>query len=210
MKKASFPPSTLLPLFSWLFVDVCRAPTGALWRMADTPSPALLIIASKICLPVKGFPTASYLSRVPPLTRKLLAAVEEMSWRRLGKEVTYRMFMLRALISLGKNAMEFFGKKRSEEWLTPQIYTGKSMCEMGTCDCPTNPDCICCDETLVHKPTDWEQRWMERLREKEEQEPEFVTKRKQEMIRLIEAGRGNEIVYDEWGEAHYSVDPEKK
>jgi hypothetical protein len=62
----------------------------------------------------------------------------------------------------------------------------------------------------MYKLTDWEERWIERLREKEELEPEFVTKAKQEMIRLIEEGRSNEIVYDEWGETHYFVDPEKK
>ena len=31
-------------------------------------------------------------------------------------------------------------------WLTPKVYHGetKSMCELGECDCPTNPDCVCC------------------------------------------------------------------
>jgi hypothetical protein len=120
------------------------------------------------------------------------------------------MYVLRALMSLLEKAMALFRKNRSEEWLTPQIYTGQSMCQMGTCDCPTNPDCICCNDPLVYEPNDLERRWIERLREKEEREPEFVTKKKQEMIRLIEAGRGDEIVYDEWGEVHYFVDPEKK
>ena len=61
----------------------------------------------------------------------------------------------------------------------------------------------------MYEPTDRERLWIERLREKEEGEPEFVTKKKQEMIRLIEAGRGGEIEYDEWGEVHYFVDPDK-
>jgi hypothetical protein len=93
MKKHTHSPLTLLSGFFMQFLDICIALGGALWRMADTPSPALLSVASKICLPVKGFPTASYLSRVPPLTRKFLAAMERLSWRRLsrlGKEVTCR------------------------------------------------------------------------------------------------------------------------
>ena len=41
--------------------------------MESKPSPALLlIVASKICLPVKGFPTASYLSRVPPCDAQII------------------------------------------------------------------------------------------------------------------------------------------
>jgi hypothetical protein len=54
------------------------------------------------------------------------------------------MFIVSALMSFLRKAMALFGKKRREEWLTPQVYTGKSMCEMGTCDCDTNPECICC------------------------------------------------------------------
>jgi hypothetical protein len=53
------------------------------------------------------------------------------------------MFIVGALMSLLKKAMALFRKKRSEEWLTPQIYTGKSMCEMGTCDCDQGK-CNCC------------------------------------------------------------------
>src|SRR5512135_255990 len=47
MKKLKFPPLPFLSVFSWLFVDVCRAPVGAS-SMGRKPSPALLIIASKI------------------------------------------------------------------------------------------------------------------------------------------------------------------
>jgi hypothetical protein len=113
--------------------------------MADTPSPALLIVASKICLPVKGFPTASYLSRVPPCDAQIIGRGGgiELETARKGGDLK-QMFISRALISLVEKAMALFSKKRSEEWLTPQVYTGKSMCEMGTCDCPTNPDCVCC------------------------------------------------------------------
>jgi hypothetical protein len=31
-----------------------------------------------------------------------------------------------------------------DEWLTPKVYQGKSMCELGECDCASNPECICC------------------------------------------------------------------
>src|SRR5512147_1761430 len=103
--------------------------------------------------------------------------------------------------SVYKKAMQLFREKRTEEWLTPKLYTGKSICEMGTCDCT---------KTVGYEPTDRERRWIERLRETEKNEPEFVTKNKQEMIRLIEAGRSGEIEYDEWGEVYYPVDPEKR
>ena len=54
--------------------------------------------------------------------------------------------------------------------------------------------------------TDLELREIERLSQKEEDEPEFVTKRKQEMIALIKAGRIDEITRDEWGEVFYLID----
>lgn len=55
--------------------------------------------------------------------------------------------------------------------------------------------------------TDLELREIERLSQKEEDEPEYVTKRKQEMIELIKAGRIDEITFDEWGEVFYFIDP---
>jgi hypothetical protein len=39
---------------------------------------------------------------------------------------------------------EYFVEYKTEEWLTPKVYTGKSMCETGTCDCRANPECVCC------------------------------------------------------------------
>jgi hypothetical protein len=38
---------------------------------------------------------------------------------------------------------EYFVEYR-DEWLTPKLYEGKSMCELGECDCASNPACICC------------------------------------------------------------------
>ncbi len=51
--------------------------------------------------------------------------------------------------------------------------------------------------------TDEERREIERLSQKKEDEPSFVTKQKKDMIRLIKAGRMNEIRFDEWGEVYY-------
>ena len=31
-----------------------------------------------------------------------------------------------------------------KDWLVPKVYQGKSMCELGECECDTNPECICC------------------------------------------------------------------
>ncbi len=61
---------------------------------------------------------------------------------------------------------------------------------------------------MKHKLSDQEHREIKRLSEREEDEPPFVTERKQEMIALIKAGKINEIGYDEWGEVFYHVDPD--
>ena len=53
-----------------------------------------------------------------------------------------------------------------------------------------------------------EQREVERLSQKEKDEPAFVTQKKQAMIRLIKAGKFNDIEFDEWGEVYYPIDPE--
>ncbi len=60
----------------------------------------------------------------------------------------------------------------------------------------------------MQKLTYWEQKEIERLSKKEADEPEFVTKRKQEMIKLIKEGKSDEIMYDEWGEVYYPITPD--
>ena len=55
--------------------------------------------------------------------------------------------------------------------------------------------------------TDLERQEIERLSKKEENEPDFVTQRKKEMIELIKAGKMFEIERDEWGEVFYPIDP---
>lgn len=60
----------------------------------------------------------------------------------------------------------------------------------------------------MYQPTLWEQKEIERLGKKDVDEPEFVTKAKQRMIKRIKEGRSDEIIYDEWGEVYYPTDPD--
>ncbi len=60
----------------------------------------------------------------------------------------------------------------------------------------------------MYQPTSWEEKEIERLSEKEPDEPAFVTRAREHMIELIKEGKMNQILYDEWGEVYYPVDPD--
>ncbi len=63
--------------------------------------------------------------------------------RSSGKEVNLNMLIVRALLLLWEKVAALFGKKDTREWLIPRLYQGKSMCELGECDCEQG-GCICC------------------------------------------------------------------
>ena len=39
--------------------------------------------------------------------------------------------------------LEYFVEYK-DVWLKPKLYQGKSMCELGTCYCASDPECVCC------------------------------------------------------------------